>query len=335
MKASTLFTMLLISIYSYSQNATRNFELILPEVKIHKSLYNFIELMDSRIDTSNIGIVQVGVLNKKARVVTKVPLAIQLSNKLNAFIDSTAKSGNLLLNLRQLSFAEVTGMTNEKGYVLMRAELYAKNGSEFHKLAAIDTAMVVKAFDVTKVLFRAGSRLISDFIEFSLLKAASGPVYTLDDVIHIDDREKQGIALYTKDSYVDGIYLTFESFKNQTPDKQVKVDYTRKGKIKWINGVDDKGRKMIFKLTDAYALIDKGKIYVLTEFGYYPVTKKENDFYFTGKGEVNPNTTAAVAAGVAFGLLGALIVSGVGGSSEFYHKIDHLNGSFIRLNSIK
>src|SRR5262245_4098183 len=79
-----------------AQNRTEDFMITLPEQKITGSLYKTISYLDSRYDTSHMGIVQLGAFNKKARVVPKTHFSVQLQQVLNALTDSTAKEGELL-----------------------------------------------------------------------------------------------------------------------------------------------------------------------------------------------------------------------------------------------
>lgn len=52
-----------------SQRLTENFEITLPDQKVEHSLYRTIECIDSRYDTTFMGIIQLGAFNKKAKVI--------------------------------------------------------------------------------------------------------------------------------------------------------------------------------------------------------------------------------------------------------------------------
>src|SRR4030095_15995724 len=116
-RRTVISALLLICVtHTYAQRTTEDFNITLPEQKVSNSLYKTISFLDSRTDTTNMGAVQLGAFNRQARVVPKVHISNQLVNVLNALNDSTAKDGELLFQLRQLSFAEITGALNEKGY---------------------------------------------------------------------------------------------------------------------------------------------------------------------------------------------------------------------------
>jgi hypothetical protein len=119
---------------------------------------------------------------------------------------------------------------------------------------------------------------------------------------------------------------------NQIPDKQIIV--VMKGeKISSVKTIDENGKKVNIKTKDIYSIVDKGRLFIATEYGYYPLQKLNDDFFFTGKAKVNANTGDVVAATLFFGIIGGLIASDA--NATFEMKIDHLNGGFIRLREIK
>ena len=100
----------------------KEFEILIPENQIKNSLYDSIDFNDARTDQKNLGFVQLGAFNRQAEVIPKFPFASQLKKILQAFTDSSAKSGALLFQLRQFKFAEVTGPMSETGYWNFKAQ---------------------------------------------------------------------------------------------------------------------------------------------------------------------------------------------------------------------
>ena len=317
----------------FSQNRTEDFEITLPDKKVSNSLYKTIRFIDSRYDTSSIGIVQLGAFNKKAKVVPEIPFATQLSNVMNALRDATAKDGELLFQLRQFNFAELTGAMSEKGYCYLRAWLYSNKNGRYQKIASIDTVIFIKAMDVTKALFRNGSKTITNFIADNLLKDATDlQYYSFRDILQIDSMEKNDIPLYTTSQMKEGLYETYRSFLNQTPDKQVTAE-SKDEKIASVKTINENGKTDKVKSKDVYAIVSNGKPFIATDYGYYPLQKINDDFYFTGKAKVNANTGDVIAASIFFGIIGGLIASDA--EATFEMKIDHINGGFIRLREIR
>jgi hypothetical protein len=312
---------------------TKDFEIHLPGKKVNASLYNSIDFLDSRFDTTHMGIVQLGAFNKKARVVPKMPFDRQLENVLFALTDSTAKQSKLLLQLRQFNFAEITGATSEKGYLYMRADLYVNNNLRYQKLASIDTVVLVKSMDVTNALFRKGSATVTNFIADNLLNTpADQLIYTLNDINNIDSLEKSKIFLYTTDKYTDGVYETFNAFKSQAPDRPAIVNTDKSGKISSVFAIGEDGNKIKLKAKDIYAIVHDGQPFVASEYGYFPLKKVDHDLYFTGRAKVTAKSGDVIAASIFFGIIGGLLASDA--SAVFEMKIDHLNGGFIHIKEV-
>ena len=317
----------------FAQNTTREFEISLPETIIQNSLYHAIEFLDSRTDTSQLGIVQLGAFNNQAKVISKIPFSTQLGNVMRSLTDSTAKNGELLFQLRQFNFAEISGAVSEKGYCYLRAELYSKNDNDYRKIASIDTCVLIKAMDVTKALFKSGSQLLTNLIADNLLKDAhESDAYSLRNIVKIDSLEKRKIRVYNIDTYTDGLYYSYESFKNQVPDKQITVETKKDGSISNVKISDDNNLMVKVKSKDVYSVIYKGQPFIASDYGYYPLKKENDEFYFTGKAKVAGNSSDVMAAGFFFGVAGALLAVNV--KATFEIKLDHINGGFIHCREI-
>lgn len=325
--------LILSSFDLFSQSHTEDFRINLPQQIIKGGLYSTITFIDSRFDTTSMGIVQLGAFNKKAKVVPKIPFSTQLTSVMNALIDSTAKNGVLLFQLRQFSFAEITGSMSEKGYCFLRAELYSNINETYHKVNSIDTVLFIKSMDVTRALFRNGSNAITNLIATSLLKEGSDQSYnSLTDILKIDSIEKRRIKVYNTAEYTDGLYLNYTSFMNQVPDKQITVEM-KDEKISVVKIFDVDGNIIKIKKRDIYSIVYKGQPYIATEYGYYPIKRINDDLLFTGKAKTTANTGDVVTASLFFGIIGGLIASDA--EAMFEMKIDHLNGGFIHLREIK
>ncbi len=318
-----------------AQNLKKEFELDLPKLKVKNSLYNSIEFIDSRKDTSNFGVVQVGLFNRKAKIIAQKQFLLQLQSVMNTITDSTAREGKLLLQLRQFSFAEFTTAYSEKGYLNFRAKLYKHSDTQYEEVASIDTAITIRSLDVTEELLKTGGTALTGFIAKSLTaKALNGSVYSLNDIKNIDNIEKGKLAVYNTDTLIDGLYYTYSSFKTQMPDKKeifVEID-KEDGTISSLKVLNAKGKKNKVKASEFYAVIYNGIIYISTDYGFYPVIKRSSDFYFTGTIKVAPNQGDLMVASVLFGMIGGLAASNA--TAVYEVKIDHVNGGFIPLKEI-
>lgn len=329
-----LLLILFASTTVYAQH-TATFELSMPETKIAGSLYNKLTVIDARPDTMDMGIVQTGALNRRAKVVSVAPVPVLLTKMFSLLIDSAARNNEMLIQLRQLSFAEITGAMSEKGYCYLRADAYAKEGQTYQKIRSVDTVVLVKAMDVTRPLFKRASKIINDFIAGGLIiQPVGGQTYSYQDVINIENIEKQGMKLYTSETYTDGVYLTYQSFMNQVPDKlNPEVEFDEAGNPVKVKVADATGKMEKLKPQNFYAIVIRGKPFVASHHGIYALKKVNNDFIFIGKADVTAKTGDIVAASLFFGVTGALIATNA--EAVFEMKLDHINGGFMRLREVE
>jgi len=322
---------LLASANIFAQNIV-DFELTPPTAKASGNLYRSFRYIDSRPDTADLGFVQTGFFNRRGTVIAKTPLAKQLTGLFNAIADTAGKQPELIFQLWQCSFVEITAGMSEKGFFSLRAGLYSNSGGNCREIRLIDTIFVLKsAIDVTQDLLRAGRQAMSDFLTDNVTREGTGAIFSYHDVLHIDSVEKRKIMLYNTATYVDGLYLNYKSFMNQTPDKKVTLDGDDLNQAT-IKATGENGKPQKVKATKVYAIVYKGQPYVATRGVYYQLKKENDDFVFTGKEQVSAGNGDVIAATVMFGVLGSLLTSNT--EATFEMKIDHLSGRFIRLKEI-
>ena len=66
---------------------------------------------------------------------------------------------------------------------------------------------------------------------------------------------------------------------------------------------------------------------------FYPLTKKNNDFYFIGKSSQFTNTAAVAAAGAAFGIIGAAIAS-TEATDTYLFRLNYKKGKLLPIKKI-
>lgn len=328
----------LACLHLYAQK-TDDFQIQKVEIKIKGSHYNTIAVIDSRPDTTSMGIVQLGAFNRKAKVVPKVVLTTQLNELFKSLVDESAASGRVVLQIRQFSFAEITGTISEKGYCYIRAEFYAEKGSRYQKINSLDTVVCLKsAIDVTAPIKQGGAEAISNFMASNLTRDGAGTIsYTYNDIVNIDNFEKGSMKVYNVTTYTDGLYLTYAAFRDQIPDKKITLtdhDINSGNDINsgTIKAPDAQGKLQKVKANRIFAIVYKGQPFIATRFEYYPLKKVNNDFLFTGKGEVAASTADVMISSAFMGALGGLMAQNQ--ESMFEMKLDHLNGGFIRLKEL-
>jgi hypothetical protein len=312
---------------------TTAFELKQPDYKVSNSLYNKISTLDLRPDTTNFGLVQKGMSEKKIMLVSKIPLSQQTQTMLNNLIETNAKSDELLLLIRRFSFSELTFTFSEKGNLNFVAALYRKVSEGYEKLASIDTSVAVSSgTDVTNNMLKKGSEVYTNFIAKNLLrKSTPGKVYTQEDILNDYTEDKEAMYVYHTDIYMDGAYLSYQSFCKQTPDGNIRVegDSVAKNNVKTLR-IDGKFKKI--SPGQVYAIVHNGKPYIGTPFGFYPLQKKDNTFTFTGKIST-ATSTGVTAATAAFGIAGGIIAASA--SAVYEVRIERYTGEYIRIKEIK
>ncbi len=316
-----------------AQGKKKEFELLVPNHIISNSLYRSIGFIDSRDDTTNLGSVQTGALNHPTKVIAKIPLAIQVSKLLDSLISPNAKDGALLLQVRKFRFAELTNFS-ENGYCYFRAILYSKNEKYFLKLKSIDTVVKVESLgDVTKSLFKKTNRMITEFIASSLLRLPDDTTtYSISNIRNLDSIEKRKIVLYNTDTFKDGIYNSYSSFSSQLPDMGVTA-VIEENKLKKVKAIHKNGKEEDRNENDIYAVVFLGIPYIHSDYGYYPLKKVNDNFYYIGKVKVNPKTSSVIGASLAFGVIGAAVVN-ANSTAMFELKLDYIKGNFIRVKEI-
>jgi len=157
---------------------------------------------------------------------------------------------------------------------------------------------------------------------------------SLNEIVQIDSIEKSKIKVYNTTEFVNGIYSSFESFKNQTPDFSLFSITFEDGEIAGIKAKNQKGRLKRIGSDQVYAIVNNGKPYISAQFGYYPLVKNNNDFYFIGDDKVNYIKGQLVKSNSIFNPT-EYVYTPLPITSQFEIKIDHMNGKFMRVKEIK
>ncbi|HEV2482757.1 MAG TPA: hypothetical protein VGS79_23990 [Puia sp.] len=294
------------------------------------SLYNKIDFLDSRQDSTAIGIIDTG-SRRIVRAVLKSPVQPQLADLLQGHSASNSGDGELLFQLRRFSFAEASGTR----YCYLTVTLYGRRGDEYGVVAGLDTSFSLSEPSVLyKDLVDAGNVVMNQFFGRSIGIAPNGAVsYALADLAHIDSFEKRQIPLYNTTTYTEGLYSTYAAFKAQAPDVSGSVVTKADGSIDKLKFNDRKWKEE--KYAHIYAVVYKGMPYVVTHSGYYPLQKQGDDLYFTGKLRIHATEGEKALGQIAFGMVGQAMVAGAGDNNVYRVLIDHQNGEFIHLRVLE
>jgi hypothetical protein len=315
-------------------DSTLYFEFITPKHKPVRSLYKTIDFLDSRQDTSMIGILGLTDSGGVARLVLATPVPPQLTNMLNVLTVGPAGDGRLLLQLKRFSFAEKA----KARYCYLSAILYADSDGRFVQLSSLDTTLIIVVSFVRGELEKEASTMLGDFMAKSigLRPAAGAPSFDTADLARVDSIRKRQIPAYNTVSFANGFYSDYRAFMHQAPDLKGRVGTKKDGSLyikihdnKWTNS-DDR---------HIFAFVYGGMPYIVTHFGFYPLEKQHDDFYFTGKLRVAPSngekTATLVLGTLAAGATGAVLANGLTTDRAMYRVvIDYATGEFIHLSVI-
>jgi len=338
LKLKNLYTSLLFfaGLSVLAQDKVKYFDLEYNGTKVENCLYNSIKFLDSREDTSSFGTVRVGVLDKEVKVVCNGSFETQLGILLTKMSGETVSQTPLVFQLRRLKFVEKAEAGREYGYCFFRASIFLNVANDYKLISAIDTFMVIESKkEATKQIIAYANKTIVNFVSGALTKEPkTNTVYTLNEIVKLDSIEKAKIKVYTTDEYVNGVYRTFESFKDQTPDYSLFSITFEDGEISEIKAKNDKNRLRIINSEEVYAIVNNGKPYISAEYGYYPLVKNNNDFYFIGDDKVNYIKGQVVKSNSIFNPT-EYVYTPLPITTQFEIKIDHVNGKFMRVKEIK
>lgn len=279
-------------------------------------------VLDNRIDTTKVGIAQIGAFNKQVPARFNAPAAIAIQQYILDLINSTNKgSEQLLINLRQLSTLEKTLSASERGFVDFAADAYIqKNDSEYVKVFSIDTTYLVKGMDVTKATCakvpEAISYMVAQIAATDLLKTDFSKRISFAEIRSGINKDWAQLPVNSAPFYVKGVYKTFEDFRNNNIDTVgyavVNItDTTFKVFTHNEDGSFDT-RRVVKKI---WGINDGHQSYILFENDFVPLVRKNNTFFFTANvTNTQAAITGAAAGGASFGLVGGLI----GNSSKLY-----------------
>jgi hypothetical protein len=338
MKLNNIFTTLFVlcGFTFLAQDKVKYFELEYNGSRVENCLYNSVKFLDSREDTSNFGTVRLGMLDKEVSVVSKESFETQLGVLLTKMSGEIPGNSPIVFQLRRLKFVEKAEAGKGFGYCFFRASIFSSAGSNYKLISAIDTFMIVESKkEVTKQIIDYANRTIVNFVSSALVKEPiSNSSFSMYELVKMDSIEKAKIKVYTTDEYVNGIYRTFESFKDQTPDYTLFSITFEDGEISEIKAKNDKNRLRTISSEEVYAIVNNGKPYISAEFGYYPLVKNNNDFYFIGDDKVNYIKAQVVKSNSIFNPT-EYVYTPLPITTQFEIKIDHKNGKFMRVKEIK
>lgn len=309
----------------------KDFEFKAPDNSPKEVILKNVDVLDSRADKFNLGYI------KKSLGGNFAPVTIYgtLEGEMTSFIKSTYKNETtgleLLVHIRQFSFAEINNGGTQYGYFRVRIDLYSKQHAVFYRIGQLDTIVAIKAMDATSKMFKAANKTFFSWLNTSCTQLKLEPdAWTMDKILSVDQVEKLSIPLYTSRNLPDGIYATWQSLSVLKPDQtELKMEFIEREqelKVEMLNN----GEWKTLKLNDkyGYAIALNNTLWILTSKGYRKVFYESGNLYFKApySADYEPYIYSPL---MMMGLIGALYYT-----AKYYTKvdyftfmIDHLNGA--------
>jgi len=319
---------LLLSQLCSTANGQSLFTISLERFSINKDSIPFkiAEVVDGRRDKKVIGIIQLGLNNRKEIAVFEKPGLQEIENLFQRSGLISRETG-FVLRVSKLFISEITQTWKETAKAELAVDFFIPYQGRYYHLTSIYTTVEPNGLDVTQT---HGANIVS-VVEKSLAQLASG-LNSMDEAKsytreNLDDpqfsfRDIDSMPIIQTDQYKDGYYTTFDEFLNNAPS----LDITCKAKL---------GAKPKIKCGDKeesinlYGYAKDNQLYVLFHQRFYPLEKTDNGFFFRGPDEISPRVTSDMTTGwIAAGALGG----GLAASSHKYQALYYID---LRDGSIK
>jgi len=323
--------MVSVSLSAHSQQKTIEFTLSHPEQVVQNSLYNNIQFIEKR---NNINQVHLGKISGNP-VISKPGLSKQLAEFVNNATDLTAQNGTLVICLRRFAFIRRNTETGAFGgyECIIAAESYEKKGIFFSLVNKLSFSKTIDKATGLKKILETGNTAISHFLLESLSKKGCDTLINYQQLTSPDSIAKRNIAIYNNVKFIDGVYYTYQSFKNQTPDTIAIVKAT-KNKIKSVAFSDSLGKLNKVESSTIYALVANGKPYIATDVDYYPLQFENDEFTFNGDFSSKYDSRTAMGFYYLFGLPGVIGYALSKPVASYYVRMNYVDGKFIFLRRL-
>jgi hypothetical protein len=269
-----------------------------PEKKVPAGMaISDIRVMNAVSDSSLLGYVQTGAFNKWVEALPDKPYTAYLQSYVDRRYGRMYKKHAvpLVWVIQELRIGERTFGMSEKGYLHLKAIVFAGNGNgTFKRLTELDTVLIKGSMDVTHRHRENITDALHILLEHSLTKGAllqkvDSSVYTISAIREEALQRYQKPVLQSKE-HADGIYLTFKEFINDQPSilniayslehNTVRFFYTDSSRKKTFVDKFWGVRKNGLLLKQYYDLLipieQKENSIVLT--GYLPLSRRKNNY---------------------------------------------------------
>ncbi|MFY7964239.1 MAG: hypothetical protein ACOVO1_05035 [Chitinophagaceae bacterium] len=314
--------------------------------QLNNNLYKHIEIIDDRTDTNSLGHLFLenafSDFDRLYEIKNKIPVKTQIKQLFNNTVSDAKTSDTIVLQLRSLIFNELFVNVNWASYFHLRFNTYRKNNKIYYPISTVDTTInfnLVFRYSKRRLIKNARKVFAQEILNSFSTNSDTSLAYSQYEISKIDSIEKSYLPLYYKKQLEDGIYLNYESFKSQQPDKLFHIDSSENGEIKELFEIDADGNLKKIKIKKIYALVSNGKAFISSYKKLIPISKVNDDYFFTNKVFISTSDNEFITKYDSLSKRAINFISFKDLASlnkrTFLLKIDHLNGSFIKMEQKK
>lgn len=283
------------------------------------------EVIDARNDKKVIGLVQLGLNNRKEFAVFEKPLLQEIHDLFDRSFLLANSNDAITVRVSRLYISELTLALSETAKTELNIDFFIKDeGDTYFYISSIYVSEESKGIDVTSN--HAGN--IVNAMQRALILFASREKrinsqmgFTRDELLDPDlvFRDVSAMPIVQASQYKDGFFATFDEFINNTPSVDINCKIKMGSKIKVKCNERDKEMQ-----SGIYGFAKDNQLYILFHQQFYLLEKRNDEFYFAGPRM--PGGTSSYAKGwVMAGALGGSIASHSAGYNAIY-KVDLSTG---------
>lgn len=304
--------------------------------------FSNVAVIDNRVDNQLLGYIQKGALNRTEQIQFRGNLIDSLSQFFRTKSPKVNEQKTLVFVLNELFMNELTKEFSERGRLKLSLRLFSENSeNRFSELLSIDSVYSVRGMDVTKKLLRSVSDqfcAIAQNLPAVNTDIQQQPDYSFEELHHLDSLETLTIPIYSADKPKAGIYKDYAHFKMNAPDiaADIVIEESRK-EIRIFRLYGAKKKKIELENDGIYAVSDGERLVKATSGGYFEIKKEGFQLYYDRPGSYSESNNAAVIGGAAFGLIGAIVASGISPdkSNLYRFRINHRKGNSVPIALVR
>lgn len=302
--------------------------------------YKVIECIDEREDTISLGLIRIGNRERLNNIINQTSFDNQIKTINNNLYYNNISEDTIVFQIKNLKFWETIHFSDFNVYYHLRFNSYKKNNGLYIPISQVDTILKLDNF----IFFskRNFIRIAEKHTQKIILKTLntsnnlSNIAYTLNEIKNLESIEKSKLPLYNN-ILNEGIYMTYNSFKNQIPDEKIAVEKNDYNEIKKLFKKLENGKYERIRIKKVYGIVYNNKAYISNFKQLYEINKVNNDFFFTGPAysyteDWGYNTTPFIDFFNKAEFKKSVLQFT---NYTHYQKIDYVNGMFIRLNKIE